>query len=81
MLSEQAIKRWHLGQIIVQEILIIVALMLFFKIKPLAKSKIGAMVVLPVLFVLILLQLTLLHEKHPVRKLVQFNHYFQSVNI
>ena len=81
MLSEQAIKRWHLGQIIVQEILIIVALMLFFKIKPLAKSKIGAMVVLPVLFILILLQLTLLHEKHPARKLVQFNHYFQAVNI
>ena len=81
MLSEQAIKRWHLGQIIVQEILIIVALVLFFKIKPLAKSKIGAMVVLPVLFILILLQLTLLHEKHPARKLVQFNHYFQAVNI
>ena len=81
MLSEQAIKRWHLGQIIVQEILIIVALVLFFKIKPLAQSKIGAMVVLPVLFVLILLQLTLLHEKHPARKLVQFNHYFQAANI
>ncbi len=30
MLSEEAIKRWHLGQIIVREILIIVALVLFF---------------------------------------------------
>lgn len=81
MLSEQAIKRWHLGQIIVQEILIIVALVLFFNIKPLAKDKIGAVVVLPVLFILVFLQLTLLHEKHPERKIVQFNHYFQAINI
>ena len=81
MLSEQAIKRWHLGQIIVQEILIIVAFVLFFKIKPLTKSRLGAIIVLPILFILVLLQLTLLYEKHPERKLVYFNHYFQSVNI
>ena len=81
MLSEKRIKRWHLGQIIVQEILLIVALVLFFKINPLTKSILGAVVVLPVLFILVLLQLTLLCEKHPERKLVQFNHYFQSVNI
>ena len=81
MLSEKGIKRWHLGQIIVQEILLIVALVLFFKINPLTKSRLGAVVVLPVLFILVLLQLTLLCEKHPERKLVQFNHYFQSVNI
>ena len=81
MPSEQAIKRWHLGQIIVQEILIIVALVLFFKIKPLTKSKNEAVVVLSVLFILVSLQLTLLCEKHPTRKIVQFNHYFQAVNI
>lgn len=34
MPSEQAIKRWHLGQIIVQEILIIVAFVLFLKSSP-----------------------------------------------
>ena len=51
MLSEKRIKRWHLGQIIVQEILLIVALVLFFKINPLTKSRLGAVVVLPVLFI------------------------------
>ena len=81
MLSEQAIKRWHLGQIIVREILIIVALVLFFKIKSLTKSKIVAVVVLPVLFILVFLQITLLREKHRERKIVQFNHYFQAINI
>lgn len=42
MLSEKGIKRWHPGQIIVQEILLIVALVLFLKINPLTKSRLGA---------------------------------------
>ena len=79
MLSEQAIKRWHLGQIIVQEILIIVAFVLFLKIKPLTKSRLGAIIVLPILFILVLLQLTLLYEKHPEKNWFILN--FQSVNI
>ena len=79
MLSEQAIKCWHLGQIIVQEILIIVAFVLFLKIKPLTKSRLGAIIVLPILFILVLLQLTLLYEKHPEKNWFILN--FQSVNI
>ena len=51
MLSEKGIKRWHLGQIIAQEILLIVALVLFFKINLLTKSRLGPVVVLSVLFI------------------------------
>lgn len=38
-------------------------------------------VVLPVLFLLVFLQIALLREKHRERKIVQFNHYFQAINI
>lgn len=40
-----------------------------------------AVVVLPVLFLLVFLQIALLREKHRERKIVQFNHYFQAINI
>ena len=64
MLSEQAIKRWHLGQIVIQEILIIMVPGLFLSIKPLTKSRIMALIILLTLFIMVLLQLTLLREKH-----------------
>ncbi|RMC61393.1 hypothetical protein [Lactobacillus sp. ESL0259] len=62
MLSEPAIKCWHLGQIIVQEILIIMVPGLFLSIKPLTKSRIMALIILLTLFIMVLLQLTLLRE-------------------